>query len=365
MDKQQATTYIKERLDQDLPREEIIRGLVEQLHAPEAMVSKFVVKVETEYHKQVPQPSPTSAPPQPVKLPSWLAELSAGQSLSDGQQMSADQTDTTVATNDSRPSWEEEARNWVTSQLKIDRLHSDIAYELADRVSIPLYQAENLVTTIASQVESVPLPKITTITEAADFVKAAYIQRRPKLEIAAELAVRTGEPQDLTEIFVIKTIAQLEKTMALEQPAPGKVSRVALNTPKTVKYVIAEFARHRKRSDIVMSLCERTGADWQEAQRFVAQVSAENHTRINARKNILIIPMGIGAVVLGLLLTLGAAYPIVIWFTRGAGELRTMSQSGGWIGDYVQVAPYLFFTGIAFMAGGALGLVIALRSQIA
>jgi len=402
MDKQQAIAYIHQMLDQDHTREEIVLGLVEQLRAPEAMVQKFVAQTETEYRKNQPTPLPTPVPPQPVKLPPWLEEVTIGtQSPQAANQQAEPQpdwvqrlADSTAATGSTAtavveslpdwaqatsepaapylsipapapPSWEEDAQEFVLTQIRYGRLHSDIADELADRVGIPLNRAQSFVMGIAAQLESKPPPKITNTTEAADFVIAEYVKGCPGLEIAAELATRTGEPPDLTGKFVTLTIEKFEKTNAQEKPrASFEKPPIKLDNPALVNYVIGELTKHRKRSDIVMAICERTGVDWSEAQRFVGQVSAEQHTTINARKNRLIIPMCIGAIILGFVFTIGTAYPMLYLITGRWEEFYSMVSSMGNMGDYINAAPYIFGTGIVLIAGGIIGLITALQSQM-
>ena len=376
MDKQQAITYIHQMLDQDATREEIVRGLVDQLHAPEAIVTKFVTQTEAEYRKNEPQPSHEPIPPQPVKLPPWLEEMSVGaQSIQPTTQPDASQPDWMQASSPpatpylppSTPasqSWENEAQAFVFAQLQYGRLHSDIADELADRVGITQGQAESFVTVIASQVHIPSLQKITNTAEAAEFIITEHAKGRARLEIAAELATRTGEPQNLTEKFVSLTITKFEKSSAQEEPPSPRKPPVDLNKPALVKYVVGEFARNRKRNDIVITICERTGVHWSEAQRFVGQVYAQQHATINARKNRLIIPMCIGAVVLGFVFTIGTVYPMVYFFTRRWGEFISITQSMGSISDLINAAPYIFLTGIAMIGGGIIGLIMAMRSQM-
>jgi hypothetical protein len=403
MDKQQAIAYIQQMLDQDHTREEIVLGLVEQIRAPEAMVAKFVAQTETEYRKSKPPSLPTPVPPQPVKLPPWLEEMSTGaqsqqatnqpvESQPDWMQRLAEGTviaDSAAAAAvveplpdwvqpasepaisypsgpaPASPSWEEDAQDFVITQLQYGRLHSEIAEELADRVGIPLNRAQSFVTGIAAQVESKPRQKITNTTEAADFVIAEHTGGRPRLEIAAELATRTGEPQNLTEKFVALTIAKYEKIKAKEKPlASFEKPKINFDNPALVKYVVSELTKNHKRSDIVMTICERTGAHWSDAQRFVGQVSAEQHTTINARKNRLIIPMCIGAIVLGFVFTIGTAYPMLYLVTGRREEFYTMVSSIANLGDYINAAPYIFGTGIVLIAGGIIGLITAMQSQM-
>jgi hypothetical protein len=403
MDKQQAIAYIEQMLDQDCTREEIVLGLVEQLRAPEIMVAKFVAQTEIEYRKSKPLPLPTPIPPQPVKLPPWLEEMTIGsqpqqvtnqpvepqpdwmQRLAEGTVIADSAAAVTVIEPlpewvqpaskpavsspyepaPTTPSWEEDAHDFVINQLQYGRLHSQIADELADRAGIPLNRAQSIVTGIAAQVESKPLKKITNTTEATDFVLAEHAGGRSILEIAIELATRTSEPQNLTEKFVALTISKYEKTKAQEKPlASFEKPNSDLNNPALVKYVVSELTKNRKRSDIVMTICERTGAHWSDAQRFVGQITAEQHTTINARKNRLIIPMCIGAIILGFVFTIGTAYPMLYLITGRREEFYSMVSSMGSIGDYINAAPYIFGTGIVLIAGGIIGLVTAMQSQM-
>jgi hypothetical protein len=403
MDKQEAIAYIHQRLDQNATCEEIVRVLVEQLHAPEAMVAKFVANTEAEYRKNKPQTLPTPATPQPVTLPPWLEELSIGaqptqannqpvepqpdwmQRLAQGPTVSgaaevastpeplpewaqpSSQSESPAQTPPSptTPSWEKEAIEFVTTQLKYGRLHSDIAEELADRVGIPLDQAQRVVTGIAVQVESPAPQKITNTREAAEFVNSKYAEGISKLEIAAELATRTGEPQDLTEKFVTLTIAKLDKAKAQKPPTPSsEKSSTQLDNPALEKFVISELSKNRKRSDIVMAICERTGVHWSEAQRFVGQVYAEQNSTINARKNRMIIPMCIGAIILGFAFTITTIVPVLYLVSGRKDEFYARVSSMGSISDYVQYAWVIFGMGIAMIAGGIIGLITAMQSQM-
>jgi hypothetical protein len=409
MNKQEAIDYIHLRLEQDATCEEIVRVLVEQLHAPEAMVSRFVAQTETEYQKNKRQALAEPVSTQPVKLPPWLEEMTIGaqpvgsqpventsqpvkpqpdwmQRLAQGVNIpqavapaaaaeplpdwaqAPSQAESYYAAPTPAPaslSWEAEAKEFVVTQLQYGRLHSDITDELADRLGIPLSRAQSVVTGIAAQVESKPPQKITSTAEAAEFVKTEFARGRPKLEIAAELASRTGEPRDLTEKFVNLTIAKLDKSSVQDKPvAIAEKTLASLNNPELEKYVISELAKNRKRSDIVMAICERTGAHWSEAQRFVGQVSAQKHTTIHARKNRLIIPLCIGAIVMGFIFTLGTAYPMVYLVSGRTSEFYEKVNMAGSLGDYFNAAPYIFGTGIVLIAGGIIGLVTAMQSQM-
>jgi predicted permease len=99
-------------------------------------------------------------------------------------------------------------------------------------------------------------------------------------------------------------------------------------------------------------------------QRFVGQVNAEQHTAINARKNRWILPMCIGAIILGFVFTIGTAYPMLYLVTGRWAEFYTMVSSMGNLSNFINAAPYIFGTGIVLIAGGIIGLITAIQSQM-
>lgn len=64
-------------------------------------------------------------------------------------------------------------------------------------------------------------------------------------------------------------------------------------------FVVRELGKSRRRSDVVMEVCERTGMNWQEAQKFVYQVAFDKRKEVAARQSPLAIIFGIGFVVGG------------------------------------------------------------------
>jgi len=109
-------------------------------------------------------------------------------------------------------------------------------------------------------------------------------------------------------------------------------------------FVIRELGKHRRRSDIVMEVCERTGMDWQAAQKFVYQVAFESRQRVAARQSPLAIIFGAALVLGGLLLALGGAVTTVqgnsisYWGIPYAGNIAGVGF------------------GIVLIAGGVIGL---------
>jgi hypothetical protein len=62
--------------------------------------------------------------------------------------------------------------------------------------------------------------------------------------------------------------------------------------------------------------------------------------------------------------TIGTAYPMLYLVTGRWEEFYSMVSSMANMGDYINAAPYIFGTGIVLIAGGIIGLVTAMQSQM-
>lgn len=117
-----------------------------------------------------------------------------------------------------------------------------------------------------------------------------------------------------------------------------------MNRQQATDFVIRELGKHRQRNDIVQRLCETSGINWKEAEKFVQQVEAENTSTIALRQSPLVTLVGIGTAIGGL-----GLMAWIVWETL-QGAVITLF--------YV---PYLgnlsyFFTGLAMMVAGIWGM---------
>lgn len=297
MDKEQAITFIQQKLDQGFDRESIARMLTQELKAPLEMVERFVAQTADKYQPAPPPPPPPPAPPQ-SNLPAWLQ-------------------DTMIAP-----------------------AQHNAAPAIASAPVIPAQQ-----------------PKITNTKEAADFTLTELSKGRTQPDIAIDLAQLTGEPLELVQKFVALTAAKNTSQFAspeMTQTKPaGRLDE--LENPAWEKYVLKELRRNRKRSDIVMVICERTGIEWSHAQRFVGQVEAEHYAKIRASQQFWVIPVGILFIVGGLALGILSALSFLSYFDYRFTPVIpvTLEASAG-----------LFLLGIGLLAGGIVGIVLAVRAQV-
>ncbi len=127
-----------------------------------------------------------------------------------------------------------------------------------------------------------------------------------------------------------------------------------MNKQEATEFVIKELKKQRHRNDIIMDLCQQTGGSWEQAQQFVQKVEAEHRQEIAAGTAPLLVIIGVLIVVGGLGLV---AYAV---FYTWRGTLL------GAPGIPIPGAGNLIYTGtgLAMMAGGAIGILRALRQLV-
>ena len=109
-------------------------------------------------------------------------------------------------------------------------------------------------------------------------------------------------------------------------------------------FVIRELGKHRRRSDIVMDVCERTGMEWPAAQRLVYQIAFDHRKKVAARQSPLAIIFGVGFVVGGFALALFSAILILL-------EINLHYEGISYAGNIAGIG-----FGVILMAGGIIGL---------
>jgi len=204
---------------------------------------------------------------------------------------------------------------------------------------------------------------ITTIPQAEEFVVAELERRRPRVEIIQELAQLSGEPVELAARF----LAVVENRRAAHRrPLPAAVKqntaqrhRLTIEqNPELVQFIVSELGKHRKRSDVVAAVCERTGREWKEVQSFVAEVEVQERGKVQARKNVVLIPLGILIIIGGLALMLPGIVETVLLAMRLLA-IPLPQSSGGEAGNIGGL-----FVGALMVGGGAYSIYRGVRAQI-
>jgi len=260
--------------------------------------------------------------------------------------------------------------------------------------------------------------------DAIDFIQTEMAKARTVKQISADLSQKLGAPQEVVERFVKKvadeTVAVdfLTSTAIRTSPAPPVIDPAAFEsmlasdqpqaradkqsphqpvtqtdpqnlhsssssavglqtadhpsekkaTPKydlaeIEKFVLQELVRQKNQDDVVFRLSEITGMHWAEAQEIVRRTSARNRKKTTANQNMIVIPLGLIALVAGIILLTAVL--------KQAASLQTMviypaSPNPEQIQNLYGSSRQLFWAvllGVTLGIGGLISLIMAIRKQ--
>ena len=127
-----------------------------------------------------------------------------------------------------------------------------------------------------------------------------------------------------------------------------------MDKQEATEFIIKELKRQRDRNDIIMDLCQKTGASWEQGQRFVQRVEVEHRREITAGTTPLLVMIGMTIILGGL----GAiAYAVIYTLEGTLFGLPGIPIPG--LGNIVYPV-----TGLAMVAGGTIGILRALRQLV-
>jgi hypothetical protein len=240
--------------------------------------------------------------------------------------------------------------------------------------------------------------------QAIDFVRQELSAGSTPQEITGELSRQLGAPPEAVEKFVASVIASsppvpspenaapppaeppAESPAVIPQAAPAatppfmETGTVLPATPRsgpippgrfvaaqpdldpkllsaTQAMILAELMKGKKRSDITLLVCEQTGLGWEHAQQLVARVASSQSGKIAGRQNRLILPMAIGALIIGLLLTAASLNELLSFgLLVASGSYGTASQS-----PLFSAITFLLI-GLGLTLGGVISLFLLRRS---
>ena len=128
-----------------------------------------------------------------------------------------------------------------------------------------------------------------------------------------------------------------------------------MNNEELTNLIIKELGKHHDRKEIVQRVCEASTLNWGEAERFIAEVEAQNKRKIAASQGPLLMLLSIGTLALGVGLI---AYNLELLFSIWNADL--MNQILSLKSGYYQLASLL--TGIGMTIGGFYGIWTTLGS---
>jgi hypothetical protein len=285
----------------------------------------------------------------------------------------------------------QQATDFILRELARQTPPDEIVQALVKQLGAPVDVVQRFVAQVAAQSPAEagavspaapPAPaakRFASILEAKTYAEQALLEGQSLEAVIQTVMEGMGEERSIVERFVSQIEAKLPKAPVTPAPAPldraapsvqrlyqpdaARQARQALENdaelrPRVLKQLIAG----RKRADIVAEICEQTGYEWSEVQRYVGQVAVENHAKIAGRHNWFIIPAGSLISLAGLVL--------VLLYTQSAiTSLQGFSRMDAWAqGDVIlgtlPAAVMMFVVGVVLVAGGITSIIITLRKQM-
>jgi hypothetical protein len=285
MDKEQATNFILNALQENQKQEEIVANLSQQLKAPPELVARFVNQVKTKHADSIP---PTYKIYPDAVRPSQPEE-SPTPSLGDSELTPSTATEYSQAT-----------------------VASSIAEQTPDSIEPSAHQPE---------IQQTPSPY-----PESDEIEQSLIEEVEQDGFDPD-DTSSGEPAEIT---------------------PTKEVDIEALT----NYVVKDLGKHRRYSDVVGEICQRTGWSWNQAQRFVARIQTEHHGELHKKKNRLQIPIGIAFVIGGLFLLIYTGLELLnyLMIPMGMSEQEMLGV------DFIPYLAALFILGFGLLVGGGFGL---------
>ena len=119
-----------------------------------------------------------------------------------------------------------------------------------------------------------------------------------------------------------------------------------MDQQQATEFVIREVGKHHQINDIIQKLCETTGMNWGQAEKFVSRVVAEHGGEIATKQSPLVLLLGIVFLLVGIGLSL-----FIVFETLRGTVIIFLNLPIPYLGNLV-----FFITGLALIAGGIRGM---------
>ncbi|MEW5869939.1 MAG: hypothetical protein AB1894_11730 [Chloroflexota bacterium] len=270
----------------------------------------------------------------------------------------------------------QEAVGFILRELQNGRSQPDIVAALSSKLNAPRDVVGKFVAQVASQYKPAPPPP--PKAPAFDF-EEAFQPATPPQAAASQPAAYFDFDADSEPDFAAQAApgpTPPARPAAYPSPAPQAMPASPLanadSAPRTSssrlpqvdeeleKFILSGLAKNRRQDDLVMSVCERTGMSWDQAQRAVALVGTKNRKKLVSRQNMIFIPLSIIFILGGLALILASVTDAMAYIDFWVNPQK---YPLGPAGDIDRTVLYSFVLGIMGVLGGAAGLFTSLRNQ--
>jgi hypothetical protein len=240
-----------------------------------------------------------------------------------------------------------EAIEFIFRELNNERSQEEITALLCKQLGAPPEVVGKFVARVAAQR---PVPEIEPELVAAEPAITEITEPEPAGDV----------PLDQDQILEVQPESELQASETSQPLWMESLStKPKIDQAELENMITKALVKNKRQSDVVVSVCDYTGMNWDEAQRLVAQVAMEKRKHLATRRNLIFIPFSVIAILAGLALiyaSLGETYSIGSTIVQGA-PLDSSSQD-------VRTIVWAIPIGVGLLLGGGFGLYKALRAQL-
>ena len=256
---------------------------------------------------------------------------------------------------------QQQATEFIQQQLRQGVQPQEIARQLSQQLQAPPELLAKFIEKVAAQTPpaqpvSSPTPTRSAAPEPTSTLISSPAAFRPPVETS------TSRPGPAATAAVETSTSRPGPAGTVPaRPHARPASRPSqLDDPKLAEYVAKRLKSQRRKNDIAMEVCERTGVDWKEAQRFVNQVNLEQYQSINRAKNIPILILCGLFVFSGVVMLILGAVNGMFYLSLYQGASVDLTAASG---SDIRSTFYLLLGGFGFTIGGLVGFYLSLRQH--
>lgn len=119
-----------------------------------------------------------------------------------------------------------------------------------------------------------------------------------------------------------------------------------MNEQEAIDFVIRELGKQHPKNDIIQKLCESNSMNWNQAEKFVRQIEAQNSSLIAQKQSPMVTIMGTGMVIVGSVIAIW-----IIYITLQGSIIVFLRLPIPYLGNIVY-----FLGGVALIGGGLRGM---------
>jgi hypothetical protein len=248
----------------------------------------------------------------------------------------------------------EQATKIIQNRLKLGHDKGDIASDLSKVLDLPPDLVSRFVDKVAGSL---------SFSSDEHVSKLSIIESEKEILDTLQVEMNLDQFLDFrSETDEIPTVGRYPDVSKEHlEPPPIEIEsqpKSELTKEELTALVLKSLKKQQRHSDIVETVCTRTGMQWNEAQRFVAKVQTKHHTVLSKSSKTTMFIFSILFIIGGALLMLWASNYLIDYYFDFTGQGTATFPS-----DFFGLVLGGFIASFGIVGGGIFGLYKTLTNQ--